>query len=450
LQVAFSPARAPHENRLALLAGLHAASKARRALVVVDDADAFLSTEDAPFSGEALFEKGYLNHLLDETCGRVVWVVHRTEGIDASVRRRFAFSVQLGPLSPRQRRAHWDQVLRHHHVRRLVTEQDLSALTRDYPLSPAAVEAAIEQAAPAESTCRSEFVASLRQVLDAKATLLDGESRRGVRSDLDLVTEALSMKPGLDELLRLARAWSDRAEGARAPSTRLPLSLLFFGPAGTGKSLVAEHLAQSLGRPAMLKSAGDLLSAWVGATEQNIIEMFDAAKAQRAVLILDEVDSLVFQRSQAQRSFEVTRVNEFLQRLERFDGILIGTTNRIESLDEAARRRFRVKVAFATLSGEHSLALYRRVLAPLAKGRLSQAQASALAVARHFVPADFFLVRDNCILGGETPCPHTILIDKLMAERDARRGVERLTRPLGFRIEQPNTPTNRAGWENAR
>src|SRR5690606_22942609 len=105
-----------------------------------------------------------------------------------------------------------------------------------------------------------------------------------------------------------------------------------------------------LDRPLMIRRASDLVSKYVGETEQNMAAMFAEAEAEKAVLLLDEADSFLQDRRGAHRTYEVTEVNEMLQGMERFNGIFVCTTNLLESLDQAALRRFTFKIRFMPLT----------------------------------------------------------------------------------------------------
>lgn len=102
----------------------------------------------------------------------------------------------------------------------------------------------------------------------------------------------------------------------------------------------------------MFKRASDLISKWVGETEQNIASAFAEAKAKKAMLIFDEADSFLQNRNNAQRSWEVTQVNEMLTWMESHEYPFVCTTNLLDSLDEASLRRFTFKVRYNFLSTE--------------------------------------------------------------------------------------------------
>ena len=83
----------------------------------------------------------------------------------------------------------------------------------------------------------------------------------------------------------------------------------------------------------------------------NMAAMFREAENEKAVLLLDEADSFLQDRRGAQRTYEVTEVNEMLQGMERFAGIFVCTTNLMDRIDQAALRRFTFKIRFKPLTG---------------------------------------------------------------------------------------------------
>ncbi len=127
--------------------------------------------------------------------------------------------------------------------------------------------------------------------------------------------------------------------------------ICLYGPPGAGKTAYAQELAKRLGTSLLCCNPGsDLLGMYVGQTEKNIAEMFDKAERTGAVLLLDEADTFLYSRNMAQRSWEISAINEFMVRLERFDGVFLATTNRFDSFDKAILRRLQMKVEFGYLT----------------------------------------------------------------------------------------------------
>lgn len=95
-------------------------------------------------------------------------------------------------------------------------------------------------------------------------------------------------------------------------------------------------------------------------TERNLLRAFREAEAANGVLLLDEVDSFLQDRRDAQRSWEVTQVNEMLTQMESFGGVFVATTNLMDGLDQAALRRFDLKLRFGYLRPEQSRRMLTR------------------------------------------------------------------------------------------
>ena len=130
-------------------------------------------------------------------------------------------------------------------------------------------------------------------------------------------------------------------------------SLCLYGEPGTGKSLYARYLAKQIGcDEVILKRASDLMSKWVGESEQNIAAAFAEAKSKKAMLIFDEADSFLQNRNNAHASWEVSQVNEMLTWMESHEYPFVCTTNLLDTLDEASLRRFTFKIRFDFLTNE--------------------------------------------------------------------------------------------------
>lgn len=123
-------------------------------------------------------------------------------------------------------------------------------------------------------------------------------------------------------------------------------SLCLYGPPGTGKSAYLRHLGKQLKMPILFKRASDLIDKYVGESEKNIAAAFQEALDREAILIFDEADSLLGDRRNAQRNWEVSQVNEMLTWMERHPLPFACTTNLWERLDHASLRRFTFKCCF--------------------------------------------------------------------------------------------------------
>lgn len=124
----------------------------------------------------------------------------------------------------------------------------------------------------------------------------------------------------------------------------------FYGPSGTGKSMTGEAIAGELGKKVYVVNYSELESKYVGDTPKNIVAAFQRAQEDDAVLIFDEADSFLGKRltsvtQSADYGVNITR-SVMLMELEKFDGIVIFTTNLISNYDEAFKRRILTSIPF--------------------------------------------------------------------------------------------------------
>lgn len=168
--------------------------------------------------------------------------------------------------------------------------------------------------------------------------------------------------------------------------------LCLYGPPGTGKSAYAAWVARILNRSLVRRTVAELTSCYVGQTEKLIAEAFRDAKRENAVLLIDEADSFLRDRTLSVRSWETTQVNEMLAQLESFSGYFIATTNLIDTLDPASLRRFDLKAKFDFLRDEQTVALAKKMLEGFGIA-LDEGAESLLRMRRNLTPGDFASVR---------------------------------------------------------
>lgn len=129
----------------------------------------------------------------------------------------------------------------------------------------------------------------------------------------------------------------------------------------------------------------------MGGTEARIAAAFAEATRKDAVLLIDEADSFLQDRSRSEHSWETTQVNEMLTQMESFEGVFIATTNLIDTLDAASLRRFDLKARFDYLRPEQNLDLFRRWAEKLGVA-VTDTAASRIARLDALVPGDYAAV----------------------------------------------------------
>ena len=138
-----------------------------------------------------------------------------------------------------------------------------------------------------------------------------------------------------------------------------------FGDPGTGKSLLASHIAAQLDRPLYIARLDALISSRLGETAKNVRSIFDFIPVRNAVLFLDEMDAIAKLRDDRQELGELKRVvNAVIQGLDTLtnDVIVIGATNHPHLLDPAIFRRFPYKLELGPPSEDTRAEMWRTFL----------------------------------------------------------------------------------------
>jgi SpoVK/Ycf46/Vps4 family AAA+-type ATPase len=362
--------------------------------------------------------KAWVNQILEANAVPTIWVTNRIEQIDPAFRRRFAYHLELKSPPPGAR----EQLVRKTLDGIAVSEGFVAKLTERKGLTPAQIRTAVRFADLAKSDEDTTVYEKLieRQLKNSDEALgnkaEDTKGRKQVTTyDLDM----LNVETRFD-IPRIVEALKARGHG----------TLCFYGAPGTGKTALGEHIARSLGKPLIVKQASDLISKFVGETEQNMAKMFNEAESEKAVLLLDEADSFLQDRRGAQRSYEVTEVNEMLQQMERFGGIFVCTTNLLDRVDQAALRRFTFKIKFKPLTKEQREKMFVTEALAADATKLDDALRMRLAKLEQICPGDFAAVKRQVdILATEFTADE--FIEQLEAEHRIKPEV-REARGMGF------------------
>lgn len=169
------------------------------------------------------------------------------------------------------------------------------------------------------------------------------------RSWNDLVLDAGQT----DQLRDVVRRFRHRNlvfdEWAFTPGGSVGVKVLLAGPPGTGKTMAAEIVAGELGLDLFRVNVATTVSKWVGETEKNLESIFAAAEVADVVLLFDEADSIFGKRgdvSDANDRYANLETSYLLQRIERFNGVVVLTTNLANNIDQAFVRRIDVSITF--------------------------------------------------------------------------------------------------------
>ncbi len=369
----------------------------------------------APASG-SVSGKAWVNQILESNTVPTIWVTNRIEQIDPAFRRRFAYHLELKSPPPGAR----ESLVRKTLEGVVVSDAFVARLTERKGLTPAQIRTAVRFAGLAQEEPSETERLIERQLRNADQALGQHHSEPGQRPRVTTYDLDMLHVESRFEVPRIVQALQSRGHG----------TLCFYGPPGTGKTALAEHVAHALERPLQVKQASDLMSKFVGETEQNMAAMFREAEAEQAVLLLDEADSFLQDRRGAQRTYEVTEVNEMLQGMERFNGVFICTTNLFDRLDPAALRRFTFKIHFKPLTAAQRERMFVVEALQGDGARLTPPLAARLKKLEQLCPGDFAAVkRQVTLLAAEFSAEE--FLDQLEVEHRLKPEV-REARAMGF------------------
>jgi SpoVK/Ycf46/Vps4 family AAA+-type ATPase len=365
--------------------------------------------------------KAWVNQVLESNMVPTIWVTNRIEQIDPAFRRRFAYHLELKSPPPGAR----EELVRKTLSGVAVSDAFVARLTRRKGLTPAQIRTAVRFADLACTPPTQPGNADLEELIERQLNNADqalgkrahANVRPGGSEPYDM---ALLNVQSRFEIPRMVQALQARGHG----------TLCFYGPPGTGKTALAEHIASTLARPLNVRRASDLMSKYVGETEQNMAAMFREAEAENAILLLDEADSFLQDRRGAQRNHEVSEVNEMLQGMEHFQGVFICTTNLMDRIDQAALRRFTFKIQFQPLTRDQRLSLFVTWACAGDAARVEQGLEKRLANLDQLCVGDFAAVkRQAAIL--DIPMDAAEFLEQLEAEHRIKPEV-RDARAMGF------------------
>lgn len=379
-------------------------AKRRRALILLDEAEDVLASEMpffGPFPGRSRDRsKVYLNRMIEQNPVPIIWTCNETAGIDPAVLRRMSLAVEVRTPSRPARARIWQRVLDETGLR---LDADAVERLSSHCSAPPAVAANA-----------------------ARAAMLSGGGEAAVEEAMGGVLQLLGIGPGIPDadasdfspaLVNRDNDLARLTERLMRPGASRQWSLCLYGPPGTGKSQFARHLAARLGMEVMQQRASDLLSMWVGGSEKQIAAAFQTARARRAILVIDEADSLLSDRREAVRSWEVTQVNEMLTWMESHPLPFVCTTNLMDRIDQASLRRFTLKLRFVPLNPAQAALAFERFFGIATPRRLADG----------LTPGDFATVRRKRDLLGVTD--PSVLADWLDGEAEAK-GTR--VQPIGF------------------
>ena len=342
-------------------------------LLMYDEAEDIFNTKN---DEKRQYGKAFINRSLETNEVPTIWITNNILDMDEAVVRRFNLAIEIGIPTEDVR----EKIIKKY-SENLIDSKLIKKLAKNQFVAPAVVSNASLVVSNLNTKDKNKaFERVISNTLKAQGY---DEIEKDEKPSVDLPSSYdpnfVNSDCDLTELMQGIKA----SKNAR---------ICLYGVPGTGKSAYAKFIAKSLKKPIIIKKGSDLLSMFVGGTEKNIALAFKEAKEKHAVLVFDEVDSFLQDRSMAARSWEVTQVNEMLVQMESFDGIFIATTNLIDNLDKACLRRFDLKLEFGYLLPEQAQNLFKKECA-LLKVKFDENASKKVSSLGLLAPGDFASVR---------------------------------------------------------
>lgn len=331
-----------------LIAGLFTEARVQGAVLVFDRC-------------ESLVNKGNprlppLLSQLERNGGLVVFTTNRPDEVDSAIEHYIGYQLNLGMPDTEQRTRIW--VTHMPAGLPVMPDVDLEDLGTRFELTGGQIASACALAEQRVRSSGEHNAISLE--------LLKQCAQAQIRANMDELSVRSKVSLSLDDLVLPAREMSMVKEVLMACRNRVfvmtkwgfgrrlvtgkGITVLFKGEPGTGKTLCAEIMANELGMKLYQVSIPRIVSKYVGETEKNISKIFASARANHSMLLFDEADSLFGKRVTNVESsidrFSNMETNLLLQEIERFEGVVILTTNLDKNMDDAFARRIMFKIDF--------------------------------------------------------------------------------------------------------
>lgn len=387
----------------------------RKAMLVFDEVEDVFNDGDGFFGRKSTAQtrKAWINRMLEENNVPTIWLSNSINGMDRAFVRRFDVVIEL-TVPPRKQR---ERIILHA-CAGLLDAKQVTRIAEAEELAPAVVTRAAAVVRSVESELASFGVAHAIEHLVSSTLEAQGHP--------PLLRNRASRLPEIYDPLFI-HADANLVEVADGLIQSQSGRLCLYGPPGTGKTAYARWLADQLGTRILIKRASDLMSKWVGENERNIARAFRQAELDGALLLIDEVDSFLQDRRGAKASWETTLVNEMLTQMESFGGVFIASTNLISGLDQAALRRFDLKVKFDFLKPTQAAELFTRQCKEMAIAPPSSNQLQMVSSLGNLTPGDFAAVsRQNRF---RRICSAQDMLVALEAECTLKEGVKAV---IGF------------------
>lgn len=405
------------------------AGESGSAILVLDEAeDIFQNSQDSlvrQFVGRRREEsKGWTNQLLENNKHPVIWISNSISHLNPAYVRRFAYVMEFR-CPPRAQRL----VMAEQHLEPVGASAELlQRLSHNPHLTPAMLASAAQFTALAQAG----------QAASTQENVPDRVVQHHITRQIQAL--GLSTVGTVPDLVTRFDTRYLNVEG-KIPAEQVTASLVrtlrgsavFAGPAGTGKTQLAAHIAERANLELLYRTASDINSMWFGQSERNVARLFEDCDVNHQMILLDEADILLMTRNSNANRPERAVTAEFLRRLEAFKGIFICATNHSHMFDAALMRRFIFRLEFAPLTLAQRCQMFAELALQVPATDFTHALPTSLVQALikldRLTPGDFANVKKRFTTLGQIASDEDWLTE--LQQEQAAKG-ERGNTPMGF------------------
>jgi SpoVK/Ycf46/Vps4 family AAA+-type ATPase len=365
--------RGPCDDRGDIVALLRQA-RANRAVVVFEDAERLLDDDPDDRMITDFCEE------FDAYPGLVILTSRSEPGSTGLMAQQADHIIHLDIPIPEDREALWERFLPQDTV--LGPEINLRELSQRYALTGGQIQKtafrAVKKASSRPEGQRHITLADLIPKNSGRVGQANPDSPTGLITPSATLADVVlpdKLRGNVEEIIKAVSSREKVLEtwGFGSYGTGHGIAALFYGESGCGKTLTAEAVAGELGRPLRTIQLSGILNKYVGETEKRIAEVFRAASSANEVLLADEADALFtarVQNSESNSYYINSHINCLLAEMDRFSGIIILSSNRPLTLDNAFERRIGWKLEFPKPNAKLREHLWRMLIpstAPIAE-----------------------------------------------------------------------------------
>lgn len=318
-------------------------------IVIMDEADEFLNSH---FSFERLYlmnnknseiKKNWLNQFLEKHKGKIIWITNYIELMDQSVKRRFQYSIQFSNLNGEVREEIIKIILKKYKLNHILQIEDLQEYFNDSLIPIGVIENSLKQISSIYSKSKlpkKKLIQFTKELIESSFRLINNSKYKGksvqvyFNFDEKYIHCSLGVPKIKEKVQNFLKIDKNKVKN---------LSILFYGPSGTGKTEFAKYLVKIFKLRLIEIQPSDIQNPLFGVSEKLIRDYFNISGNSNFVLLINDIDVFL---SENTNSIMYPIKMQFIQELENFRGILIGTTNYIDKIDKTALRRFHLKIEF--------------------------------------------------------------------------------------------------------